>query len=142
MAQVHLWVGLAVIALNGAAGAWGAIAWLRREPSVWFWYVLRAAQVAVVLQALLGMVMVASGVRPGNDLHLVYGLLPLVVTLVSEALRVTAVTHETEGIDDVEALPRDQQIGLARLIVRRETGIMTVGALLILGLALRAYFVA
>ena len=33
---------------NLLAGAWGAIAWLRRRPSVAFWYLLRVAQVAVV----------------------------------------------------------------------------------------------
>lgn len=138
MGQLHMWVGIAVIALNGGAGAIGGIAWLRREPSVIFWYVLRTAQVVVVLQALLGMALVMTGLTAPSDLHLVYGLLPLLVTLVSEALRVTAVREEV----DLETLDRSEQILLARRIVLREMGIMTTGALVILGLALRAYFIA
>jgi hypothetical protein len=135
-----MYVGIAVVALNGAAGIWGAIAWLRKEPSVWFWYVLRAAQVAVVLQAGLGLALVGAGSRPPEELHIVYGLLPLVVTLVSEAMRVSAVTRETREVDDVDALPHDEQVALARRVVLHEMAIMTVGALVILGLALRAYF--
>lgn len=138
-----MYVGIAVVALNALAGAWGGVAWLRREPSVVFWYWLRAAQVAVVLQAGLGVGLIASGTRPADDLHLVYGLLPLVVTLVTEAMRVSAVTRETADIEgDPLDLPRPEQVALARRVVRRETGIMATGALLILGLALRAYFVA
>ena len=30
-------VGIAVLATNGVAGAWGAVAWLRRSASVGFW---------------------------------------------------------------------------------------------------------
>jgi hypothetical protein len=139
---VHIWVGIAVIALNGVAGTWGGIAWLRREPSVVFWYLLRAAQVAVVLQAGIGLALIGMGGRPREELHLVYGLAPLVVSLVSEAMRVTAVTRESERVGDFEQLPRADQVTLARRVVVHEMAIMTVGALVILGLALRAYFVA
>ena len=41
----------ALILLNLAAGAVGGIAWFRDRPSVPFWYLLRAAQVSVFLQA-------------------------------------------------------------------------------------------
>jgi hypothetical protein len=136
-----MYVGISVIALNAAAGLWGGIAWLRKEPSVWFWYLLRTAQVAVVAQAGLGMALIVGGGQPSNELHVIYGLLPLLVTLVSEAMRVSAVTRETGGIDDVDALPHSEQVALARRVVLHEMAIMTVGALVILGLALRAYFV-
>jgi hypothetical protein len=141
MASVHMYVGISVIALNAAAGLWGGIAWLRKEPSVWFWYLLRSAQVAVVVQAVLGVALIGAGARPSAELHILYGLLPLLVTLVSEGMRVSAVTRETAGIDDVDALPHAEQVALARRVVLHEMAIMTVGALVILGLALRAYFV-
>ncbi len=137
-----MYVGIAVIALNALAGAWGGIAWLRKEPSVWFWYLLRTAQVAVVLQAGLGIAMMAAGGRPGNDLHILYGVLPLLVTVVSEAMRANAVTRETVGVEDIDALPHAEQVALARRVVLHEMAIMTVGAIVILGLVLRAYFVA
>ena len=44
-----------------------------------------------------------------------------------------------EGLD-FEALPKQRQQAVAAAIVRRETGIMAVGSLVILGLALRAAF--
>ena len=37
-------VGIAVLATNFAAAVWGGVAWLRRIPSVIFWYLLRVAQ--------------------------------------------------------------------------------------------------
>ena len=141
MASIHMYVGISVIALNAVAGLWGGLSLLRKVPSVWFWYFLRAAQVAVVAQAGLGMALIVGGNQPGNELHVIYGLLPLLVTLVSEAMRVGAVTRETGEIADVDALPHADQVALARRVVLHETAIMTVGALLILGLALRAYFV-
>ncbi|MEA2347348.1 MAG: hypothetical protein QOG62_1135 [Thermoleophilaceae bacterium] len=140
MPTIHMYVGIAVIGLNAAAGLWGGIAWMRKEPSVWFWYVLRAAQVAVVLQAGLGVALIGAGSRPSEDLHIIYGVLPLVITVITEAMRVNGVTRETVDIDDVEALPHAEQVALARRVVLHEMAVMTVGVLVILGLALRAYF--
>jgi len=48
-------VGIAVLAANLSAAAWGTAAWARHVTSVWFWYLLRVAQVVVVLQAALGL---------------------------------------------------------------------------------------
>src|SRR5947209_2259040 len=42
------------------------------------------------------------------------------------------------GRDRLDALPREQQVLIARRVVVREMGIMTVGAILIVTLALRA----
>jgi hypothetical protein len=132
----HLAVGVAVIASNLLAGAWGGIAWLRRLPSVGFWYALRVAQVAVVLQVGLGAILLLSG-HEGNGLHYLYGVLPLVVSLLAEAARVDAADRELTGLD-FDSLPRQRQRLIALAIVRRETGIMAVSALVIFLLALRA----
>jgi hypothetical protein len=136
MESVHLVVGVGVIVANLAAGAIGGIAWLRRRPSVGFWYVLRVAQAAVVLQVLLGSILLLSG-HEAADLHYVYGVLPLLVALLAEGARAGAAERELEGID-FDALPRERRQLIASAIVRRETGIMAVSALVVLGLALRA----
>jgi hypothetical protein len=136
--DVHLVLGIAVLAANLAAGAWGGIAWARKQPSVWFWYVLRAAQAVVVAQVTLGLVLLGTGHHAGQELHYVYGISPLVVTLVTEAMRAGAAERELEDVDDVDALSPAEQRAVARRVVLREMGVMTIGALLITTLALRA----
>jgi hypothetical protein len=137
METIHLVVGIGVLITNGVAGAVGGIAWLRHEPSVPFWYLLRAGQAAVVLQVMLGAILLLLGHEAADDLHYVYGVLPLVVSLLAEAIRAGAAERELEGVD-FDALPKDRQRRFAMAIVRRETGIMAVSALMVFGLALRA----
>ena len=130
-------VGFAVLALNAAASAWGGIAWLRRDPSTGFWYVLRAAQVAVVVQAILGGVLLLDG-EDADGLHLFYGLTPLLISFMTEGMRVQAAQVELADVEDVEALERRDQVLLARRVVMREMGVMTIGTLMIVTLSLRA----
>jgi hypothetical protein len=136
MVAVHVAVGIAVIASNLIAGGWGGRAWLRHQPSVGFWYALRIAQAAVVLQVGLGAILLLSG-REGNGLHYLYGVLPIVVSLLAEGARAGAAESELTGLD-FESLPKERQRRIALAIVRRETGIMAVSALVIFLLALRA----
>jgi hypothetical protein len=68
MAEVHLVVGCALIALNLAAFAVGGVAWLRSRASVPFWYLLRAAQVSVFIQAMLGGLLVDAAQRELGDI--------------------------------------------------------------------------
>ena len=137
MVAVHLVVGCAVIVLNLVAFIVGGIAWYRDRPSIRFWYLLRAAQGAVFLQAMLGGLLVFTGHKPDDDLHYLYGILPLVVSLIAEAARTGAAERELGDID-FEALPEADQQSLAMAIVRREMGIMAVSCGVILFLALRA----
>jgi heme A synthase len=137
MAVLHLVVGCAVIALNLAAFASGGIAWYRDRPSVHFWYLLRAAQAAVFLQVMLGGLLVFTNHEPDDSLHYLYGILPLVVSLIAEGARAGAAERELGDVD-FEALPADSQQSLALAIVRREMGIMAVSCGVILFLALRA----
>jgi hypothetical protein len=136
---VHMVVGIAVLVTNAAAGGWGAASWVRKDPSVWFWYFLRAAQGAVAVQVVLGLILLARGASAPDGLHVIYGISPLVVTLFSEGMRVGAAQRELEDVEDIEGLTRDEQIVIARRVALSEMGVMTVGALLILTLALRAY---
>jgi len=137
MAEVHLIVGCALIVLNLAAFAVGGVAWLRDRPSIPFWYLLRGAQAAVFLQALLGGLLLMTGHEPDDDLHYLYGVLPLVVSFLAEGARAGAAQREL-GELDFESLPEADQQSLALAIVRREMGIMAVSCGVILFLALRA----
>ena len=79
----------------------------------------------------------ALGPRGADGLHYLYGVLPLVVSLLAEAARAGAAERELEGLD-FESLPQRAPAPIALAIVRRETGIMAVSALVIFLLALRA----
>ena len=138
MAEVHLVIGVAVLALNLAAGVWGGVAWLTNRASVAFWYVLRAAQASVVVQVLLGAILLALGREASDPIHYMYGSAPLLVNLFAEGMRVGAAQRELpEGIA-FESLGATQQRAIALRIVRREMGVMTIGALLIVAFAYRA----
>jgi hypothetical protein len=138
MAEVHLAIGVAVLALNLAAGVWGGIAWLTNQASVAFWYVLRAAQASVVVQVLLGAILLALGREASDPIHYMYGSAPLLVNLFAEGMRAGAAQRELpEGIA-FESLGATQQRTIALRIVRREMGVMTIGALLIVAFAYRA----
>jgi heme A synthase len=123
---------------NALAAGWGAAAWLRGEPSIWFWYVLRVAQVVVVVQVALGLWLLISGNQPEDELHYLYGVAILAVTMVSEGMRIGAAQRELDEVEDLDALDQAEQAALARRVVMREMGVMTIGTLLVLTLALRA----
>ena len=98
---------------------------------------LRTAQVAVVVQVMLGAILLLLGRSSPDGLHYLYGVLPIFVSMLAEAARAGAGARELEGID-FDALPRDRQRLVALAIFRRETGIMAVSALVVFFLALRA----
>jgi pseudouridine-5'-phosphate glycosidase len=134
-------VGIAVLATNLVAAGWGVIGWLRKDAraSIVFWPLLRLAQATVVIEAVIGFLLVARGASSPDGLHIAYGVAPLVIALVSEGMRVGIAQRELEGVEDLEALDRPEQVALAKRIALGEVGVMTVGALLILTLALRAF---
>jgi heme A synthase len=137
MVGLHIAVGVCLIALNAAAGVVGGIAWYRDRPSIPFWYLLRAAQVSVFVQALLGGLLVVTNHEPEEGLHYLYGVLPIVVSFIAEGARIDAAQREV-GETDYENLPEADQEALALAIVRREMGIMAVSCWVIFFLALRA----
>jgi len=137
MVELHLAAAVGVLVLNLAAGATGGVEWLRQRPSIPFWYLLRAAQVAVVAQVLLGGLLVFAGNESSDGLHYLYGILPLPVSLLAEGARAGAAQQELGDLD-FDALPEQRQREVALAIVRREMGIMAVSCLVIFFLALRA----
>lgn len=143
MPTVHLVVGVALLVLNLAAGAVGAWAWWRVEPSLVFWRLLRAAQAAIVIQVLLGAMLLVLGHSPQGDLHILYGVLPLAVSFIAEQLRISSAEAILEGrgfssSQEVGELPAEDQRVVVMSIVRREIGVMTISCLVVVALALRA----
>ena len=123
------------------AAGWGAVGWLRKDAraSIVFWPLLRVAQATVVVQVVVGLLLLARGASSPDGLHVAYGIAPLLITLVSEAMRAGVAQRELDAVDDLDALDRPQQVAVARRVALGEMGVMTVGALLIVTLALRAY---
>ncbi len=134
-------LGIGVLVSNAIAAGWGAVSWLRKDAraSITFWPLLRVAQALVVVQVLVGLLLLARGATAPDGLHVIYGVSPLIITLASEAMRAGVAQRELEGVEDVDALGRDEQVALARRVALGEMGVMTIGALLILTLALRAF---
>jgi len=143
MTTVHIVAGIALLVLNLAAGLLGTWCWYRVEPSPRFWQLLRAGQAAIVVQVGLGGLLLALGHQPGDDLHILYGALPLVVSFVAEQLRIGSadailLARDYESAADVGELPPEEQRVVVLSIVRREMGVMTVSCFVVAALALRA----
>ncbi len=142
MTALHIGLGVALIAVNVAAGLWGAYGWWRHRHAPGFWPLLRVGQGLVMLQAVDGAILILMG-RDLPELHLIYGLVPIGVSFLAEQLRLAAADtvlaqRGLEGRADVEALPPGEQRELVRAIVRREMGVMAASALVVTALALRA----
>lgn len=142
MKDVHIVVGSLALGLNLLAFIWGAQAWFRKLASESFWKLLRAGQVAIVLEALLGGVLLLMG-RKVSDLHELYGVLPIVVGVIAEQLKISAATQilDARGLENaqaVAALPAAEQRAIVVSILRREIGVMTLDALVVTLLLIRA----
>jgi hypothetical protein len=142
MKDVHLISGVITIVLTAVAGGWGAWCWWRVRSSPWFWRLLRASQVAVVIQAALGGVLVLAGHKPPG-LHVLYGVLPLLVSFFAEQLRISAaqMVLDQRGFEssrEVGRLAAADQQEVVTAILQRELGFMVIAALVNLLLLARA----
>jgi hypothetical protein len=142
MTAVHIVIGVALVAVNLAAGVYGAWAWWQWRAAPGFWPLLRAGQALVAIEAALGAVLWLTD-RELPPLHLVYGLTPLAVSFFAEQLRLIAAQTELdrrglEGRSAIEALPEAQRRELVRAILRREIGVMAASALVVALLGVRA----
>jgi heme A synthase len=140
--EVHLVVGVSAIVAWAVVAALGAWSWWRVSSGPWFWRLLRVAQVVTILQVALGGILVATGHKP-SGLHVLYGLLPLGVSLIAEALRAASAQTilDTRGYESARAVgqqPAEEQRAVVIAILRRELGLMTIAALVIVILLLRA----
>jgi hypothetical protein len=140
--QVHLVIGVLAIALTGASALYGAWCWWRIRSSVWFWRLLRAGQAVVVLEVVLGGVLYLVGPK-SSGLHVLYGVLPLLVSFIAEQLRISSahMILATRGFDSAQEVgkldPEEQRV-IALSIVQREIGVMALAALVNVVLLARA----
>jgi hypothetical protein len=142
MKEAHIVVGVAAITVNGLAALAGAWVWWRGSASAWFWRVLRAGQLAVVMEIVVGGIFELMH-HKAPSLHVLYGVLPLVVSFLAEGLRASSaqMVLDKHGYASAQAvgklLPEDQRAVVLE-ILRREVGVMTLAALVIVGLLARA----
>jgi hypothetical protein len=141
VSEFHSDAGALVIAVNALAALAGLYAWLR-APTRIFWLLLRAGQVLVLGEAVIGAALLLDG-KDLPRLHLIYGLVPIAVAFVAEQLRLAAADtvlqqHGLEGAKDVAALPEPEQRALVASIIRRETAVMAASAAVVALLCMRA----
>jgi hypothetical protein len=139
---VHIAIGSLSLGLTGAAAVWGIWCWYRAQQARVFWWLLRAGQGFIVLEAILGGIWEATG-RHASELHLIYGLVPIAVSFVAEQLRIasTQMIMDGRGFEsaaEVGDLPAEEQRVLVMTIVQRELGVMVLAAIVMTVLLVRA----
>jgi hypothetical protein len=140
--DAHIAVGLLAIGLNALAALLGGWCWWRARPSQWFWRVLRAGQIMVVVEVALGGIWTLTG-RKTPGLHVLYGVLPLLVAILAEQLRAATAqmvldSRGFESNDEVGELPPEEQRALVTAILQREIGLMALSAVVVVVLLARA----
>jgi hypothetical protein len=143
---VHMVVGIAAIALTGGAALFGAWCWWRVNNSLWFWRLLRVAQAVVILQVALGGLLVVLGHKPPG-LHVLYGLLPVLLSLLAEGYRATSAQMVLDArghasAEEVGQLPPEEQRVVVLSILHRELGVMALASLVNVILLARAAMTA
>jgi hypothetical protein len=140
--DVHSLLGWIAIGLNLAAAVIGGVAWLLRANPKPFWWLLRAGQGLIMVEAVIGAALLLDG-KELPRLHLIYGLVPIAVSFVAEQLRLASADIELqkkdlESAQEVAKLPEQDQHALVAGIIRRETGVMAASAAVVALLCLRA----
>lgn len=130
-------------ALSASAAVVGGWSWWQVRHSRLFWALVRTSQAAAVGLALVSGVAAATGHRPNDGLFWVYGLVPVAVGFFAEQLRLASATsvldsRGLEGAAAVGQLGEADQRSVVLAILRRETGVMTLAALVTVFLAVRA----
>jgi hypothetical protein len=141
--EAVVWGAVALAVLNAVPCLLGGWRWYRGESSRGFWALLRVAQVGALVYALAVGALAAAGHSSTEELFYLYALLPLAVGFVAEQLRVASAQTilDQRDLEDARAvgeLPEGEQQAIVMLIVRREMGVMTLSALVVVFLALRA----
>jgi hypothetical protein len=138
---------LAAAVLNAIAAGYGAWRWWRVEVSRAFWVLVRIGQVAAVVFAVVAGIAYVSGARPDDGLFWLYAVLPVVVGFFAEQYRILSARsvldqRGMEDAKDVGKLPEAEQQSVMLQIIRREMGVMILGAMVSAFLLLRAISVA
>jgi hypothetical protein len=143
MRDVAVGLALATAATNAVAGAVGALFWWRSHTGRASWVVLRTAQVVAAAQALGAGALFVGGFRPADGLYWLYALLPVAVGVVAEQVRALSAQTvlDAAGFASAQEVGRLDEAGQRAVVVailRRETGVLALAALVTVFLALRA----
>ena len=144
MADAAASAALVVAAVNAVAALFGGWRWWTVRPSRAFWWLVRAGQAAAIGLAVLAGVLAARGFRPADGLFWLYALLPVAVAFVAEGFRAASAQAvlDARGLEDAQAVGRLDEAGqrsVVLAILRRELGVMTLSAVVVAFLALRAW---
>ncbi len=86
--DIHIGLGVVVIAINLIAGIWGLFVWKQKLPAnKYFAQVLAASQTVIIGQAILGLLLLSQNLRAAQQLHYVYGLLPVAMIIFAYSAR-------------------------------------------------------
>jgi hypothetical protein len=144
MADLVAAAALATVVVNAVAGLFGAWRWWTVAPSRAFWVLARAGQAMAIVLAGVAGVAALTGFDPADGLFWLYALLPVAVGFVAEQFRAASAQTvlDARGLEDARAvgeLDDDGQRSVVLAILRRELGVMALGAIVVAFLALRAY---
>ena len=142
MAQTAEITAIVVATLNLFVAAGGGWAWWRGETPKRLWWAWRVAQVSTTALAVVAGIAVVTGYDPVDQLFWLYLLLPMVVSIVAEQLRIAAAQTVLDQRDLADAqavgrLPVPEQNDIVHAIVTREIGIIALAGVVIAFLALR-----
>jgi hypothetical protein len=139
-ALIAAWTTAAVtgIAALVGAGSW----WFVRQSRV-FWVLVRAGQAVAIGQAVVAGVLALLSFDPDDGLYWLYALLPVAVGFFAEQLRIISTEQVLDrlglkGTEAVRRLPEERQRSVVVSILRREMGVMTLAAVVVCFLAVRA----
>jgi hypothetical protein len=148
MTQAVVAGSIVVAALNALAALVGGWVWYRGDPrdprtAGSFWVMLRVGQGSALTLAIAVGSLAAAGKQPREGLFYLYALLPLAVAFVAEQLRLASAQtvldqHGLADAQEVGKLGEPEQQELLASVLRRELGVMTLSALVVVFLALRA----
>lgn len=86
--QIHLGLGILVIAINLVVGLWGLVVWRGRlAAGRIFAQALAASQTVIFGQAVIGLLLLSQNLRAAQQLHYVYGLLPAALVIFAYSAR-------------------------------------------------------
>ena len=86
--ELHLWIGVLVIAIHLTVGIWGLLVWRRRlAAGRVFAQALAASQTVIFGQAIIGLLLLSQNLRAAQQLHYVYGLLPAALVVFAYSAR-------------------------------------------------------
>jgi hypothetical protein len=133
----------ATAAVTGIAALVGALSWWLVRQSRAFWVLVRTGQGVAIGQAVVAGVLALLSFDPDDGLYWLYALLPVAVGFFAEQLRIISTEQVLDrlglqGSEAVRRLPEERQRSVVISILRREMGVMTLAAVVVCFLAVRA----